>query len=29
VEKAMTTDLPTKPGEAVSLRRTRLEHPDR
>lgn len=29
VEKAMTTDLPTKPGETISLRRTRLEHPDR
>jgi len=29
IEKAMTTDLPTKPGESVSLHRTRLEHPDR
>jgi hypothetical protein len=29
IEKAMTTELPTKPGETVSLKRTRLEHPDR
>jgi len=29
IEKAMITDLPTKDGETVSLRRTRLEHPDR
>jgi len=29
IEKAMTTELPAKPGETVSLRRTRLEHPDR
>jgi hypothetical protein len=27
VEKAAVTELPTTPGETVSLRRTRLEHP--
>jgi hypothetical protein len=27
IEKAAITELPTTPGETVSLRRTRLEHP--
>ena len=27
VEKAMTTELPTTPGETVALHRTRIEHP--
>jgi len=27
IEKAAITELPTEPGETVSLRRTRLEHP--